>query len=126
MKADTERPNHACKFTSVVCYASLDLCLISCMVSYTLEGQQIHSETITIISAKRRLLFCFVQTLRPEGWISQVFTGWYNSTVLKMPIPATTELEVGDVLYPTSRNETCSFICYSFIYFLQSNSRSLM
>ena len=43
--------------------------------------------------AKIRLLFCFVQRLQPEGWISQVFTGWYNSTVLKMPIPAFIELE---------------------------------
>ena len=33
MKADIERPNHACKFTSVVCNASLDLCLISYHIS---------------------------------------------------------------------------------------------
>ena len=36
---------------------------------------------------KRRLLFCFVRILQPEGWISLPFTGQYNQIVPKMPAP---------------------------------------
>ena len=60
---------------------------ISLMAHYMEDKQMKRMRVYNDSFLRRKLLFCFVQTLQPEGWISLLFTGWYNWTVPKMPIP---------------------------------------